>query len=198
MWLITATLLNSWLYLFKVDEQYYDKSYEEFVALLNKERRPPNQFMLDGIQFEQDCVEGRIAGISEVIKDGSFQLTAMKEIKVDGVDYLLYGKLDAVKGGVVYDIKKNVRYEVGKYFDSIQHHIYMQIVPEAKKFVYLIGVSQSEDAQEATGQRFNIFTETYDRYECVDVSATIYQFINWLKEKNLIEIYHEKWRARER
>ena len=195
MFLITTSLLNSWAYLFKVDEQYYEKSYEEFVAMLKKEPFEPNQYMLAGIAFEDKCIAGEVPGISNKITDGSYQYKGKVWKTIDGIEYLVYGKLDVLKAGIIYDIKLNTRYSVGKYFDSYQHHIYMELVPEASKFVYLIGVENGMAKQDATGDDYTIFEETYTRDECRPIDDTIREFVKWLEVNKLLDVYHEKWPA---
>jgi hypothetical protein len=184
MYLVTTTLLNSWHYLWKVDEQYQDNAWQDFVDLLNKVRKPPNEAMQRGIQFEADCVAGMVPGISEIIKDGVFQYSASKETKVAGEAVLLYGKIDVLKAGIIYDIKSTSKYELQKYHDSVQHHMYLTMVPNAVKFVYLINNGHET------------FIETYRREEIRALEPLIEQFYAWLKQKNLWEVYTSKWQSR--
>ena len=44
---ITQSLLSAWDYVYKKDD-----GYEEFLAALNREKKPPTQAMLDGRRFE--------------------------------------------------------------------------------------------------------------------------------------------------
>jgi hypothetical protein len=184
MYLVTTTLLNSWQYLWKVDEDYQDNAWQDFVDLLNKVRKPPNEAMQRGIQFEADCVAGLVPGISEIIKDGVFQYSASKETKVAGESVLLYGKIDVLKAGIIYDIKSTSKYETQKYHDSVQHHMYLTMVLNAVKFVYLINNGHET------------FIETYRRHEIRAVEPLIEQFYAWLKQKNLWEVYTSKWQSR--
>ena len=195
MYLITASLLNSWNYLFKVSEKYYDDAFENFVRSLKRERIEANEYMIAGIQFEDDCIAGKINGISEIIKDGQYQVVVKEWVKIDNIDYLLYGRIDVLYKGVVYDIKRKWKYEVGSFLDSFQHHLYMQCVPEAKKFEYLIGVKNSARKEEITNDSFEIYYETYLREECREINNDIREFVSWLKEKDLYEIYEKNWKA---
>lgn len=184
MYLITTTLLNSWSYLWKADDEYADNAWKDFINLLNRNRQPPNEAMIRGIQFEADCVAGLVPGISEVIQGGTFQYTAKKEIEVAGVSVLLYGKIDILKAGIIYDIKSTSKYELQKYHDSMQHHMYMTMVPNAVKFVYLINNGHET------------YVETYRRDEIKPVEPTISTFYQWLKDKKLWELYTTKWQSR--
>lgn len=196
MYLITPTLLNSWNYIFKAQGDRADEAYEQFVSMLKREKFEPNKYMLEGIEFEKKCIQGEVDGISEIIENGAFQVSGSKPITVDKTDYLLYGRIDVLKSGVIYDIKKNQKYSVGKYFDSYQHHIYMELIPEAKKFVYLIGTNASKAKKQETGREYDIFTEVYDRDECNDLENAIRFFTNWLEMNGLLEIYKKNWEAK--
>ena len=185
MYLVTTTLLNSWGYLWKVGEDYEQSAWADFLDLLNKVKKPPNEAMQRGLQFEADCMAGMVPGISELIKGGAFQYSASKEIKVGSESVLLYGKIDVLKAGIIYDIKSTSKYELQKYHDSVQHHIYLTLVPNAIKFVYLINDGE------------HTYQETYRREEVRPIEPTIDQLYRWLKERNLWTIYADKWQSRQ-
>ena len=67
-----------------------------------------------------------------------FQVAAYRDKRIDGVPFLLYGRLDALKAGTIYDTKFVRRYEAGKYVSSPQHPMYFDCVPEASRFVYVV------------------------------------------------------------
>jgi hypothetical protein len=184
MLLVTTSLLNSWLYIWKASEENTDKAYAEFVDSLQKVAKPANEAMLLGIAFEDDCIAGKVAGISEVIEGGAFQYKAKKEIKVDNHDVLLYGKIDVLKAGIIYDIKRTSKYETNKYFDSMQHHMYLTMIPEATEFHYL-----ANDGN-------NTYWESYSRDDLIDLVPVIRNFFDWLKNYNLWGIYQTHWSAR--
>lgn len=121
--------------------------------------------------------------VAQLIKDGSFQHKAKKEINVGGVKYLLYGRLDALKAGVIYDIKFSSHYERGKFEASTQHPVYMELLPEARTFTYLI--SNGRD----------VWRETYRRDETRSVYPIIADFAAWLEARELTETYHKHWAA---
>jgi hypothetical protein len=185
MYLVTTTLLNSWSYQWKVSEEYEQSAWQDFVDLLNKVRKPPNEAMQRGLQFEADCMAGLVPGISERIRGGVYQYSASKETKVGSESVLLYGKIDVLKAGIIYDIKSTSKYELQKYHDSVQHHMYLTMIPNALKFVYLIN------------NGYDTYEETYRRHEIKPVEPLIDQFYRWLKEKNLWQIYTEKWQSRQ-
>ena len=186
---ISATLLNSWAYIYKAKEGYEEKAYNDFVSYLNREPMEPNFFMQRGIDFEEACIEGKVPGISEIVKDGVYQAFFYKDIDLGDYEVRLLGYLDVLKEGKIYDIKRVSRYEKPKYYDSYQHHIYMELVEEAQEFTYLIG---------AGNKTVDIYTETYRRDEVTSIIPVIKQFYKWLEDHNLFEIYLKNYNIGEK
>jgi hypothetical protein len=184
MYLITPSLLNSWSYQFEVDDEYAEKSRKEFLSYLKREQVEKNEFMIRGIEFEEECIKGNVPVISELIQGGAYQYSGKKEVEVDGVKFLMYGKHDVLKAGIIYDIKRVSKYETQKYFGSYQHHFYFDLVPEADKFVYLINDGSKT------------FIEEYHRDEKIDLTRVISDFMKWLENNGLFEIYLDHWVAR--
>ena len=183
-YLVTPSLLNSWLYIYEVEDEYVEKAYQDFITTLKREPTEPNEFMLRGIEFEDECVRGENPDISPIIKDGCFQVVCKKEINVGGFNFLMYGRMDVVKDGVIYDIKRVSKYERPKYNWSCQHQFYLELVPMAKHFEYLIH----------TGKAF--YKEKYQYDNERTIPNIIMFFINFLKQRNLLNIYLEKWRSK--
>ena len=122
--------------------------------------------------------------IANKIRCGILQYKAYKEIEVAGLTVFLYGRLDALLAGTIYDIKFSKSYDRGKYFASTQHPTYFELIPEAKQFTYL--VSNGTD----------VWTETYNREESQDIKVIISDFFSWLSAQGLMEKYKEKWLAK--
>jgi hypothetical protein len=121
--------------------------------------------------------------ISAIVKDAQFQVVAQSSVIIDGIEYLLYGRLDALKAGVIYDIKFTSKYAVGKYYGSAQHPMYLELVPEASEFVYLV----------SNGSR--IWQERYKRGvdNISNIRDTIAEFTAYLRDAGLWELYAENW-----
>ncbi len=198
--LITPTLLNSWQRIWdaplSVREREADtvciedrrgeaaeKAKQEFLATLRREPIPDNEFMAEGRRFEQACYDGETE-FSPIIEGGQFQAVGSRETLIAGQPYLLYGRLDVLKGGVIYDIKRVVRYSPGKYRTSHQHGIYLALFPEAKRFEYLIW----------DGAKAHV--EAYLPCECRDEMAAIADFARWLKANGLWETYEANWKCK--
>lgn len=183
--LITATLLNSWKYLFnnQAGEESQETLYNDFLKVLKREPTETTPAMALGNEFEKECYEGKVEGISEIIKGGAFQLSTSKIETIRNYNFLLYGRIDVLKNGIIYDIKRVGKYsDVQKYYTSVQHVMYLNLIPQAKEFKYLISDGEC------------IYTETYDRNDIIEpIETTIINFVNWLKRNDLFDLYVEKW-----
>lgn len=183
---VTATLLNSWNYIYEVDDDKYKEAYESFLKTLQRIKEPPNFFMLRGLEFEKDCYNGVVADISKVIRNGAFQVYLEKDIKVEDINVRLVGVLDVLKEGVIYDIKRVNQYDLQKYYGSYQHHLYFELVEDAYKFVYLVAAGTSDE-------HLTFYQEEYASHEKMDVVKAISQFYRFLRDNNLWEIYTKNW-----
>lgn len=202
--LITQSLLASWGYIYDCWEDGQDKALSDFILTLNREKSPPTAAMQSGIDFEgavyaeaagrprvtmRGCENG-IHQIAEILRGAQTQVRVSRDINVGGVDFLVYGVLDALKAGIIYDVKYKTKSFgsldlAGSYLNSPQHPAYLYMVPEAREFQYL--VSDGED----------LYIETYTRKETRDIGEIIAEFYDYLAVQGLIELYQEKWRAYE-
>ena len=198
--LVTPSLLNSWLYIWlsrdNVKESANDaicledkqdlemqKAYDEFLGTLRREQTPPNENMLRGIQYEEDCYKG-LTDASPIIKGGAFQIVGKKYVVVDNVPFLMYGRLDVLKNGIIYDIKRVTRYATQKYLHSAQHGFYLDLFQDASQFTYLA----------FDGNKLH--QETYYRGQYKPTEAILSDFIQWLRENNLWDVYASLWASK--
>lgn len=191
--LITQSLLSSWLWLYKRED-----GYDDFLKTLRKEPIQQTKQMLEGIRFENvlnAVLNGAeiepthewykpITKLGRVLEGAQQQVRLSKEINVEGVGFVLYGVLDYLKAGVIYDTKYSKTYKVGKYLDSPQHPLYLALVPEAYAFQYKI----------CDGKY--VYTETYRPDDVEPVERTIKHFMDYLDRLNLVEIYTTNWRSK--
>lgn len=179
---ITASLLNQWSYCIK------NGTLDDFIKTLNKEPFEDTESIIKGKEFEAYMQENY-----EETKNGAYQVVVSKEYG----DYLLYGKVDCLKGGIIYDYKYTKNYDVGKFFNNHQTLMYLEIVPEAKKMVYLI--TNKFEGEELDGQLVvgDIFREEYTKDMFPEtINSILYKFETWLKQYNLFELYAEKWKCK--
>ena len=196
-YLITPSLINSWLYIWncvdnvresekdttcledkKLDAQ--KKAKEDFIKTLKREPSETNVYMQMGIDYEEECYKGNTE-VSPIIQGGAYQLVGKKNKTIDGIDFLLYGRLDVLKGGVIYDIKRVMKYAPQKYLKSCQHSFYFELFERSYQFTYLV----------FDGNKLH--TETYYRDECDDIKEIISNFMKWLEANDLLELYKKYW-----
>ena len=199
MYLITPSLLNAWGWIWECTKSVkenekdtmcledkisvaQDKAFDDFIKALYREKVEPNQYMLEGIKFEDETYKGNTC-FSEEVKNGAFQIVGKKQVEVDGMKFLMYGRLDVLKGGVIYDIKRVWKYSLPKYKNSYQHGFYFDLFGSAKKFTYLIWDGNKPHR------------ETYFRDEVERTEEVIHLFIKWLRENGLLKLYKEKWKC---
>lgn len=197
---ITKTLLESWRYCFSCYEGYEEEAYADFLRTLRREPSGTTEAMMNGLTFE-DRVYRAAAGktirsdakwregalkVAEIIRGAQIQVPISKPIEVNGTTFLLKGVLDALKAGVIYDVKflnKSLGSAdvYGKWLNCTQHPAYFYLVPEAREFQY-VG-SDGED----------IYIETYQRDQSPDIHEIIQDFLEFLKTEGLTDIFMEKW-----
>ncbi len=188
---ITPTLLNSWQYNIK------NGTLEDFIKVLNKEQFEATENILKGFAYEKYMQEN----YSETL-GGAYQVKVSKEYG----DYLLYGIIDCLKGGIIYDYKYTANYEVGKFFNNHQTLMYLEMVPEARKMVYLItnkfekieyADNNFKDIKSVAYDIRDIFREEYTKDLFPEtIESVLYKFIAWLKAYNLYDLYTEKWKCK--
>lgn len=196
---VTTTFLNAFTNMWECEKYVVESeddviSYEDKVALKMQEARqefinmiyripiPDNIYMQRGREFEDKVCKGLDEEFSPIVENGAFQVLATKKVKVAGEPILLYGILDVLKAARIIDIKRVVRYKYPKYNTSNQHPMYLELVPEALDFTYII----RDDAG-------NSHYENYVRENCGDIYSVISDMISWLKANNLWEVFTQKY-----
>ncbi len=190
---ITPTLLNSWQYNIK------NGTLEDFIKVLNKEEFKPTESILKGFEYEKYMQEN-----FEETLNGAYQVKVSKEYD----DYLLYGIVDCLKGGIIYDYKYTKHYEVGKFFNNHQTLMYLEMIPEAKKMVYLITDKFVKEMPLSAPLNYeycgeyeykvgDVYREEYTKDMFPEtIDSILHKFEQWLKQYNLFDLYTEKWKCK--
>lgn len=185
-YLITPSLLNAWKYAISQENDY--GNLEDFIKTLSREPIPSNEAMKIGYEFEDYMIANY-----EPTKNGCYQVKLSKDIQTKTGNYVLYGRLDCLKAGRIFDYKYTSNYDVGKFFDSYQTLIYFELCPEANIFEYLIS---NNFRNGKTLEEINLYHEIYYRDELkMNVYDEVDNFIEWLKTNNLYDLYTEKWKS---
>ena len=201
--MITQSLIGSWNYAMSAHESVQEEAFTDFLDTLHRKEKSPSEEMQNGIEFETEVYrqakgesrtphekwESGIRKTADVIKDAPTQIRLSRPMLLMGIDILVYGILDALKEGVIYDVKfSNKSFGSadlpGKYLDSPQHPAYFYLVPEAYAFQYL--VSDGTD----------LYTETYTRKNTRPFEEIVSEFLSFLSEANLMDTYTELWKAK--
>lgn len=199
-YLITQSLLSAWNYMFDCHEGFEEDAKADFLSALERQKKPATEAMLNGIDFENEVYaqahglprephdkwEPGIRKVAAIVGTAPVQIKAKREIEVCGMTFLVYGILDALQAGVIYDVKfrnKSLGSEdiYGKYLNSPQHPAYFYIVPEATEFRYL--VSDGED----------LYQEIYTRENARFIGDIIAEFISSLESMDLLDRYKQHW-----
>lgn len=201
--LITQSLLSAWNYTFDCMEGYEEDAMSDFLKALRREPKEMTEAMSNGCAFEDEVYKaahhlGRVTphpkwekGIQAVasrIMDAAVQVKCYADFSVSGYDFKLFGIMDAIKAGHIYDVKflsKSLGSTdvYGKYLNSPQHPAYLFAMPEAMDFTYL-----ASDGDE-------LYTETYTREMTRPFPEIVEEFVRWLKGMQLIDEYVQHWTA---
>jgi hypothetical protein len=210
-YLITQSLLSAWLYQYNCAEGYEEAAREEFIETLNRKPFEQNVMTARGNSFENAVYEMLrgddqpayehcetyakrnqekefqcIVEVAKRVRGGAYQLTEYKDKTIAGVRFLLMAKCDWVKAGVILDCKRVEKYhDVGKYLNSVQHPMYLEVIQTAREFKYII--CDGED----------VYEERYTRMDIPqDIDSIIMQFIDSLKSDGLWETYTSLWKSK--
>lgn len=194
MYRLTHTLLESWRR--ATDPEADETAFASFLDMLERKKKPKSAAMKTGIEFES-AVNQYIRNEPVVLEDekamkamvqfgnrlrgAQLQVRAESPIKIDRIPFLLVGVADALHAGIISDIKRPLRYEYGKYFDSTQHPMYMELFPEALRFDYLI----FDGAY--------CYREKYRKGDFQPIHDTIRAFARYLNDADLMDTYKKFW-----
>lgn len=202
-YLITQTLLSSWAYVFNCRDECAEDAMADFLRTLNREKTEATEAMLDGIAFENEVYkaasgiarqphekwERGIQAVATALRGAQTQVKAQRDMDAHGMKFLVYGILDGLRAGVIFDVKKKSKSFgsldlAGDYLDSAQHPAYFYIVPEAYEFRYLVSDGQ------------DLYVETYRPEECRPFPDIVDEFITSIESLGLLSLYKEKWAAK--
>jgi len=173
---------------------------DELLARIRGEKKPPNEAMQRGIDFENNVVlamngkyaPGKIDKYAECvlevagIVEGSIYQKHV-EAEIDGI--IIHGYTDFLRRNWIRDCKTTKKYEIGKYQKSNQHLAYLYCLRELgiNNFMYVV-----------TNFR-QIFTEIYFWQSSFrdDLKSNIIQFFDYLESDSEMKFAYQEKMKRE-
>ena len=200
MYKLTHSLLESWNR--ATDPDASEEQFKDFLVTLERQPRPTTRAMLEGIAFESmvndfarkqiiniDGMDPRtfaaVHGFGTRLHGACLQVKADRLVRIGRLPILLVGVADALHAGIISDIKRVQRYEYGKYAQSTQHPMYMELFPEAIRFDYLIFDGTY------------CYREQYRRGDYRPIQETAGAFLRYLEDSGLMETYQKHWEVKE-
>lgn len=194
-YLITPSLLNSWIYYMDYESDDKEKELKQrdsFIKTLNKEFET-NRAIEFGKEFEEDvfkACDGKRFGFSgevaDIVAGGTWQMPCSKQYK----NFLLYGRMDVVKGNTIYDIKTTSNYDVGKFKDSAQHKLYLYCTGLERMKYLVVEVYHGIDEIKLKGLSIEEYTDR-------NIEPTVDGFINWLDvDQECKDLYYKNWKCK--
>ena len=198
-YLVTASLYNAYKFLLSCSEDKYEQKKMEFVKTLRREKSAPTPLMLRGINFEnavRSYTEGKppqnkvIQEIGDIVKGGTWQEKVKGEIEVAGLKILLYGIMDVKCPPIINDIKRPNNYALGKYYDGIQHLLYLHCT-QLPRFRYLVAYGVADEPQDWTAEDYHLDDNTLPM-----LKERIAEMLNWFEGAGFMPLYKEFWQAK--
>lgn len=187
---ITPSLYSSVMYWRKREEG--DK--QELLDLLDHKPPETTEVMQAGIDFEDEVrkicdsdlsyqSDDPVANeVARIVQGALWQVPIKTEVQAAGHKIMIFGRMDCLKRDWIDDIKRVMKYDLGKYYESIQHLSYMKATG-IRNFKYLVKCGNS------------LFTESYhwDNTSEQLLQERVGGFISWLKAIDLYDRYAEHW-----
>lgn len=194
-----ATLLDSYCYYLKNE---WGNAEQELIDRMNRiQTIDPKALerMNRGTAFNE-VIDARVLGDSQILSSGEYtfeselvegitsklhgsipQYRTSSVIEVDGYEVEIYGVIDFILGDKVIDLKTTTAYDLGKYKDNMQKHVYpLCLASEGvyfKEFEFL-----ATDLKSIWQEQYPIdLTESME--EVKRVCSGLIRFINWAGDK---------------
>lgn len=165
---------------------------QELLDLIDKVPPKTTELMQAGIDFEDDvfkmCEDETYVSkdnvaceVYGIVKGSLWQQKISTNVERTSEKVMIFGRMDCVKRDYIYDIKCVGSYELGKYYNSIQHLSYMKATG-INNFKYLVKCGS------------NLYSEEY-HYDNSDnlLTSRVFSVIDWLKTVGLYDRYLKKW-----
>jgi len=205
--LITSSLVGAIDWYESCYESQKDKALRDLERQLARDySEPPGLSLRRGIEFEDmvyayarrqtDKGSDHFKWFVAECKGGVFQKKVKKFVKLDGIEYCLYGKLDVWFPTVIKDIKTTGRWKGDKnYLDTFQHWLYCYLA-DIGHFEYLVAVFDGVDEENKRVKehhKVDFWAPNKADVETV-IMATVEKVAKFMADrKELFELYTTKF-----
>lgn len=205
--LITASLFNGIDWYRNCPESWRKKAFSDLKNQLSRIWVEPNEAIRRGMEFENTIYKILQLGKENKVncsdifkkflvecKGGIFQKKTKMIIEVDGVEYLLFGKMDCWFPDLIIDIKTTSKewddWSKKKYLESMQHVIYCY-TEGISSFKYLIGLFNDGKLIEMKSLGFNAVSQDALKKQIIDKIKEMVLFFEEHEELKIL--YHTKF-----
>ena len=211
--LITPTLMDSHDWLLKCPQSWKEKAYNDLSNTLNRAKWEPNEAVKQGIKFEKIVYKYAnhpdrerllsLMGASKYFISVCNQLTGYyfhqkgkKIVTIDGVEYCIYGRYDAIrKAEKIIDLKTTKKFTKKNYLSKWQHRFYTY-VEKIKHFEYI--VAEWNDVENNDYSIKEIHNVKYEAENFEEIEKELFNkievFISFINEdENLKDAYYNKY-----
>jgi hypothetical protein len=123
--------------------------------------------------------------VASYVRGKIFQYKASKLVTISDTDFLLYGRMDAFGGPWIDDIKFGKSFEIGKYFESPQTKMYLELEdgPLGMRYIYADGSA--------------VYVDEYRRDSIKSIIPLVREFWDWLGNFPAYKAtYIDKWASK--
>lgn len=179
---VSPTLINSYRY---YRENKSEKAFQELKDTIMHVFKT-NKYIKRGIKFEDEVFAGQHGKLSELVKDLPSQKWGSVTLDFGDFNIRISGKLDAIDEAKkrIYDVKRVDKFSEDKYDNSVQHLYYLYLFPEIEHFYYLVASGKGDVVD-----GFHVIEKSRPDDLQKQVFDSITEFINFLKDNNLWELY---------
>jgi len=191
--LIAPTLLDGYDWLMTAPESikkgtnvtWKQDAYQQLTDTLTRAPFRPNKAIIKGMEFERmACNKSKVADIDslnasanfkkvcKLIKGGAFQVKTKKFIQIDGVEYVLFNRLDVKFPMLIQDIKTTANYRgAANYLSKWQHKFYT-LTDKIRDFQYIIAEWQGADVDDFTIKDVHVIDYHAEDFEAIEKEIT--------------------------
>ncbi len=154
--LIAPTLLNSFDWLNRCPSSWKERAYDSILSTLNREPFLMNEAIRKGQDFEKEVYRLANTDLDELdssemfkqvcrrVRGFEYQKSLKYFFKVDGIEYVCFGRTDCYSEKEIVDIKTTANFKGDNQYLNGWQHIFYPTMANVPDFTYLV-VEWAED-----------------------------------------------------